>query len=964
MIFGQNETGKSTIKRCILALLFGQEEISDKKRNYNEYDLMKPWDKSPYKASMTYVLKNGRTFTISRDFENNNFKILDVGTGKDFTDSYPENEKGDSLFTKEHLGVNRSNFVSSSIIEPQQIHNDDDTEALSKSIMALADAATEDHTYLTVVNRLNTALEAIGTENDTSTPLGKVSSFLESLKECDSFSDKQKHLIEQMKEQIELLKIEKEQNLVSYKEHDYILKKIELNKLETVIKDLERLEREIFELESQLRGISGSDSVSLTSLTELYRLNTEREKTQQHLDKIEKLIKDASDDLKGYQMEIDLNKNILKAKEELLELINLTGNKEAISSVLQTKEKMLEQAKAREAIAAEQFEKERKIFSEFNNAEEYDMYVSELAVKLNKQELVKMKEMEVDRLDQELKDAKKSVFSRFIFSISVIAIGGFAGFFSLFPGIFSLDFSHSGRQQFGAFFGAAVTLVILGVFLLLFNTTRKTQETATRKYNNRKKELDLLGEEVITAQNELKVLFKKIGALSIDELRKRYREYTRCRIDLETATSLVKTLEEEVEHLYKDYQGSDALKSMLVEASFINESQELTGEMVRQFQNQYKHIKEVSTKVDQLNLELDKRNKEAEQLREEVMKIKIEIDTILRDGNVESIEEYDTSYRRIQQVDKLRAHLSSAREKRRILASGIKLADYKSKRKEIKEKIEQILSKNQELQDIPSPLPPLDTTQQEFNELLQNIREADARLSQLQNQLDEIESESVTDDKREEIIKARQTKNNLLKHKKALELAIDMITKTGKEFQERNLAPQLASTTAHLLNKITNKYNEVIIDKNMNILVKSSERNEFIKPEHLSRAALDQLYFALGFGIARTFATGKENLPLIMDDPFTNFDEERRKLAFQALVGVEKVHQIIFFTCSSLQKQDFARVLKDHNKLAKLSRYERLELIRPAPMKTGEAPPEPVQVRKQPAHTAFLTLPPGFELPK
>jgi DNA repair protein SbcC/Rad50 len=962
MIFGMNEAGKTTLKRCILSLLYGQKEAGRSIGRHNEREQMKPWDGSPYKASITYALKNGRTFTVVRDFEDGTVKVIDVGTGKNFTANYPVDENGEPMFAKEQFGIDCKSFAASAVIEHQSFQGYDDVEMLSASILNVADSASMQHTYLSVIERLKKTLDVLGNENDRSTPIGKITAEIEALRKSGmSDQDKQK-TIDMMKMSLEQILSEKKQTETDLVRWTFIGNKIDLDKVTKNISELEKLEEEIPPLEKEIKEITGGDAISLSNLTELYSLHSEKEKTQKLLNKAEEQYSQLQAEAENVNRLLQSKQKFLEIDAQVLELIDISSSSEIKESVIQTKEKMLEQARTKEEAAKEQFEAEYKLFSDFQNAEDYDMYVSDLAVKLNKQDMKKLKESDLDRLGGDIKNIKKRMIQRFISALILVIAGSSAVFYGFFPNILTGSFS---VNISGLFISIGIIPLVVGVLIWLSTfSLKKDLETAEHKYGNRKKEVDLLASEVEKAQTELKKLFKRIGVLSVEELRKRYREFSRIKIDLETSGQLVKTLEEELEKLYMESSNSPGLRKYLQESGYVKESEPVTSELISKFKRDYKEAKSLQEQSSHLEKELIRQENEIKQLKEEVIKLRIELDRILHNGNVDSIEDYDKAYRRIMQADKLRAQFQSLLEKRELLSSGTTLAELKSFKAQIETRLTEVLQINPEYANIKINETSAEKTTQTINYLQQKINELNTKIVELQSRIEAFEAESMSEAKKTEMTERRNERKELMKHKVAIEQAISVIYQTGQEFQKLHLVPGLSKTTAQILHRITGKYNDVIIDKNMNIMVKDSEKSQTARPENLSGAAMDQLYFSLRLGIARTFSTGRENLPLLMDDPFMYFDETRRDLAFDTILGVEKAHQVLFFTCSSLQKKYFARALKEKRKLAKLYNIKELQLIVPANAKPVDIAPVPQAPRKEPAGTSFLKLPEGFELPK
>jgi len=69
------------------------------------------------------------------------------------------------------------------------------------------------------------------------------------------------------------------------------------------------------------------------------------------------------------------------------------------------------------------------------------------------------------------------------------------------------------------------------------------------------------------------------------------------------------------------------------------------------------------------------------------------------------------------------------------------------------------------------------------------------------------------------------------------------------------------------------------------------------EPQQLSRATAEQLFLALRFGYIMNYAENNEVLPVIMDDILVNFDTARSRNTSEAILGLAKSHQVLFFTC-------------------------------------------------------------------
>ncbi|MGH7551034.1 MAG: ATP-binding protein [Gemmatimonadota bacterium] len=112
----------------------------------------------------------------------------------------------------------------------------------------------------------------------------------------------------------------------------------------------------------------------------------------------------------------------------------------------------------------------------------------------------------------------------------------------------------------------------------------------------------------------------------------------------------------------------------------------------------------------------------------------------------------------------------------------------------------------------------------------------------------------------------------------------------------RVAAARLAGHIATVFEDLSGgRYTDVRIDpQSFAIFVDGPERLD-VAAADLSRGAQDQLYFALRVAVVQGLASDRA-LPLVLDDPFLHFDEERLGLAGRALRRLGERHQILLFT--------------------------------------------------------------------
>lgn len=105
VIYGENETGKSTIHQFIQAMLFGVERLRGKGSKNDEYSRFQPWESGRNYEGMMEIEHEGEKYRLIRNFykEDEFFRIEQLRTGREI--HLPGNQI-DGLID----GLNRGNF--------------------------------------------------------------------------------------------------------------------------------------------------------------------------------------------------------------------------------------------------------------------------------------------------------------------------------------------------------------------------------------------------------------------------------------------------------------------------------------------------------------------------------------------------------------------------------------------------------------------------------------------------------------------------------------------------------------------------------------------------------------------------------------------------------------------------------------------------------------------------------------
>lgn len=187
-----------------------------------------------------------------------------------------------------------------------------------------------------------------------------------------------------------------------------------------------------------------------------------------------------------------------------------------------------------------------------------------------------------------------------------------------------------------------------------------------------------------------------------------------------------------------------------------------------------------------------------------------------------------------------------------------------------------------------------------LEQALQETRRAHAELGQeraedipvLYSHLQELETELARKERLAEALKIATTE---------LEAAV-------ATFRDHCLGEVMRDTSSFLQAMTAGRYTQVEIEAETLVPTVITPERAVAVPQ-LSRGVQDQLYFAIRVALARAITAGR-TLPLVLDDPFVNFDPVRREQALMLLRGLVDHTQVILFTCDPWYAERIQPVLE------------------------------------------------------
>ena len=131
----------------------------------------------------------------------------------------------------------------------------------------------------------------------------------------------------------------------------------------------------------------------------------------------------------------------------------------------------------------------------------------------------------------------------------------------------------------------------------------------------------------------------------------------------------------------------------------------------------------------------------------------------------------------------------------------------------------------------------------------------------------------------------------------ALEYAMDTLRTAGAQLRQR-FSPDLNRLSSKYFSRLTGEeYQSLTLNRDME---GETARTGDILPHsalYLSRGTLDQLYLAVRLAVCELCLPQKP--PVVLDDAFNAFDDERLKLAMELVQELAAEQQILLFTCHS-----------------------------------------------------------------
>ena len=151
----------------------------------------------------------------------------------------------------------------------------------------------------------------------------------------------------------------------------------------------------------------------------------------------------------------------------------------------------------------------------------------------------------------------------------------------------------------------------------------------------------------------------------------------------------------------------------------------------------------------------------------------------------------------------------------------------------------------------------------------------------------------------EELVNNKEKMSTLQKNNLSFMLA-KQVLENAYINMKNSVTPKFTEELSKNISNITNgKYNNIRFNDEEGLIVEI-ENGDYIPASKLSVGTIDQLYLSLRLSMIEDLS--KESMPIILDETFAYFDDERLENVLKYIDDKFKNHQVILLTCTKREK--------------------------------------------------------------
>lgn len=164
----------------------------------------------------------------------------------------------------------------------------------------------------------------------------------------------------------------------------------------------------------------------------------------------------------------------------------------------------------------------------------------------------------------------------------------------------------------------------------------------------------------------------------------------------------------------------------------------------------------------------------------------------------------------------------------------------------------------------------------------------------------------------ENLEKAEEEYAELIKKNEVIAITRQAL-ENAYEKMKNTVTPKFTNNLSENISSISNgKYKKVSINDENGLMVELPS-GEYVPVDKLSLGTIDQLYLSLRLSMCEDVSN--ENMPLILDEAFAFYDDERLENIIKFLIDNYVEKQIIILTCTSREKEILNKLRYEYNEI-------------------------------------------------
>ena len=261
IIYGKNESGKSTIFNFIVSMLYGCSKLK-KGKNISNFEKYKPWNTEEFSGKIKYELDNNKKYEIIRKFKSKN-PIIYNENSEDISKQFNNDKTKGINYFYEQTGIDEDLFISTTAVAQEEIKLEKNNENLIiQKITNIASTGEDNTSYKNAINKLNKKqLNEIGTSRSNDRPINKIEKELNELKIKKNnlnniITNKENFEIENNKIKTEINNSENKIEIIKNIKEIIEKNKIEKEKINLISENILNYEKEINNLKNGKENVN------------------------------------------------------------------------------------------------------------------------------------------------------------------------------------------------------------------------------------------------------------------------------------------------------------------------------------------------------------------------------------------------------------------------------------------------------------------------------------------------------------------------------------------------------------------------------------------------------------------------------------------------------------------------------------------------------------------------------------